>query len=613
MEENLLYLAQKKKLSNSDIYSIALNHPVSENILVGLYQCGTFNLKRVENYAKQKNMNLEEIKEKIKQQKLKNPEIIDLNDTETWNLLTTDERLQIAVKDIDNGRGEKIKGRIEELYNIQEIANLYREIYNSQNKNDNPNNKEKLEKYKNLIKLHNKLGLENTDNIINILEDELSNEMLMNLYCDGLIDLDVLESYGEKELVIETYNQGKLQEKALKKAIIKYPIPLKEEQIYQYYQKGILTSRDILDLYINDRINLESLKTINRELPEEEKIDLKLTEKELANLYKEAQNKKKQKNTNLETNIKYKRYGLIYQNFKREGLDENQKITLDKKLLENIPDVTQEDIIELYRDNLLTLETILAQGGDELVKKLVLQGDLRTNDSRRYFKSEQTNVKIEEILQNPNVDETEKIILIYTTYGDDKNKRDNLVEYLSAYSTDLNGEATKQRGEGKGEKDSKKTITDPYERWKLFTLLDPNYSRKYVGGYLIVKLHNTQKAIIEKMYEKKNGKIISAYGTATFVLDVDEYEKLENELIVNNKFNIAKIRKVAKENPEVITKITHHPPVLDEEGNEKTSWGKRLLVNICNKDEQKMYSEGEIKQIEECMKSIEKSRQDFSR
>ena len=613
MEENLLYLAQKKKLSNSDIYSIALNNTVSEDILAELYQCGAFNLKRVENYAKQKNMNLEEIKDKIKQQKFKNPEMIDLNDTETWDLLNTEERLQIAIKDIDNGRGKKIKGRIEKLYDSQEIANLYREIYNSQNKNDIPNNKEKIEKYKNLIKLHNELGLQNTDNIVNILEDELSNEMLMNLYGDSLINLDILESYGEKELIIETYNQGKIKETDLNKAITKYPIPLKEEQIYHYYQKGILTSRDILDLYLDDRINLESLKTINRMLPEEEKIALKLTEQELANLYKEAQNEKKQKNTNLEANAKYKRYGLIYQNLKREGLNENQKVILDKKLLENMQNITEKDIIELYKDNLLTLETILAQGGDELVKKLVLQGDLRTNDSRRYFKSEQTNVKIEEILQNPNVDETEKIILIYTTYGDDKNKRDNLVEYLSAYSTDLNGESTKQRGEGKGEKDSKKTITDPYERWKLFTLLDPNYSKKYVGGYLVVKLHNTQKAVIEKMYEKKNGKIISAYGTATFVLDVDEYEKLENELIVNNKFNIAKIRKVAKENPEVITKITHHPPVLDEEGNEKTSWGKRLLVNICNKDEQKMYSEDEIKQIEECMKSIEKSRQDFSR
>lgn len=610
MEENLLYLAQKKKLSNSDIYSIALNNTVSEDILAELYQCGTFNLKRVENYAKQKNMNIEGIKDKIKQQKFKNPEMIDLNDTETWNLLTTEERLQIAIKDIDEGRGEKIKERIEELYNIQEIANLYREIYNSQHKNNNTNN---IEKYKNLIKLHNKLGLQETDNIINILEDELSNEMLMNLYSDSLINLDILESYGEKELIIETYNQGKIKETDLNKAITKYPIPLKEEQIYHYHQKGILTSRDILDLYLDDRINLESLKTINRMLPEEEKIALKLTEQELANLYKEAQNEKKHKNTNLEANAKYKRYGLIYQNLKREGLNENQKVILDKKLLENMQNITKKDIIELYKDNLLTLETILAQSGDELVKKLVLQGDLRTNDSRRYFKSEQTNVKIEEILQNPNVDETEKIILIYTTYGDDKNKRDNLVEYLSAYSTDLNGESTKQRGEGKGEKDSKKTITDPYERWKLFTLLDPNYSKKYVGGYLVVKLHNTQKAVIEKMYEKKNGKIISAYGTATFALDIDEYEKLENELIVNNKFNIAKIRKVAKETPEVITKITHHPPVLDEGGKEKTSWGKRLLENICSGDEQKIYSEDEIKQIEECIKSIEKSRQDFSR
>ena len=609
IEENLLYLAQTKKLSNSEIYNIALRYPVSEETIVCLYQCGAITLTKIKNYAKQHEINLEQIKEKIKQEKLKNIDTINLNDSETWKLLNSEERLQVAGKIIDEGKGKTIKGRIEELYDVQEIANLYKEIYHGENSNDKNIINQKRKKYNDLIKLHNVLGLSSTDNIVNILEDELSNEMLINLYSDNLIDLNVLESYGEKELVEEVFNQGKIKEEDIRKAIINYPISLNGEEFYQYYQKGILTPKDLLNLYVSDRINLNTIEKINEKLPEEEKIDLQLKEQELAKLYQESKKERKYKNDSQEKTRKYKRYALIYHSLKREGL--NEKILLDKQILENIPNFTQEDIIELYKNNLLTLETILTYGGDDLAKKLVKEGVLKTNDARTYFKSKQTDEEIKEILENPEIDETEKMILIYTTYGDDKDERDNLIKYLSAHATDIKGEKTGQKKDGENKNPSKKTVTDPYERWKLFSLLDPNYSKKYVGGYLIVKLHNTQKVIIEKMYEKKNKEIIPAYGTATFTLDIDEYEKIENELVQNKKFNIAKIRKIAKENPDIITKITHHSPVIDKDGKERTSWGKRVFANICNEEESKIYSEFEIAEIEECMTEIEKSRQNY--
>ena len=68
-EGNLLYLAQRKKLNNATIYTIAMEHPVSEETLVGLYQCGAFTLKKVEAYAKQKEMDVNSIKEKIRVKK----------------------------------------------------------------------------------------------------------------------------------------------------------------------------------------------------------------------------------------------------------------------------------------------------------------------------------------------------------------------------------------------------------------------------------------------------------------------------------------------------------------------------------------------------------------
>ena len=573
-EGNLLYLAQRKKLNNATIYNIAMEHPVSEETLVGLYQCGAFSLKRVETYASQKGMDFHNIKQKIKEQTFKKIETIDLNNKETWELLTPNERLQIVANNIDNGKGETIQGRIEELYDIEEMANLYKEIYCTEQQTEKQSQEleEKRKKYENLIKLHNALRMQDRDDIVLLLEEELSDEMLTNLYCDHAISMDILESYGEKELVIETFNQGKLHEKDIREAIVRYPILLEEQQIYQYYQQGILTPRDILDLYINDRINLDTIKQINEKLPEEQKINLELTEEELAHLYQVSKREKNRKKTNLDKVLKYKRYSLLYQTLKRPNLEENEKFESDKKILEHIHNVESEDIMELYIDNLLTLETVLQYGGNDLVKKLILQGDLRTNDARTYLETDKENVSIEEILKNPDMDETEKLILIYTTYGDNVPKREKLVKnHLSAYASDIKGEKTTTRNKKEEETKTGKrnTTTDPYERWKLLALLDKNYSRKYVGGYLIVKLHNTQKAIIEKLYGKKYGEVEPGHDASTIGLAIEEYEKLEPELIKGKRFDIVKLRDVARNHPEIITKVTHHSASYDRKGNEE--------------------------------------------
>ena len=617
-EGNLLYLAQRKKLNNATIYNIAMEHPVAEETLVGLYQCGAFNLKKVEAYAKEKEMDFSSIKEKIKQQNLKTGEKIDLTNEEIWKLLTPEERLQMVVESIDAGETRNIRGRIEEVYDIEEMANLYKEIYCTEQQTEKQSQEleEKRKKYENLIKLHNALGMQDRDDIVLLLEDDLSDEMLTNLYCDHAISMNVLESYGEKELVIETFNQGKIHEKDIKEAIIRYPILLEEQQIYQYYQQGILTPRDILDLYINDRINLDTIKQINEKLPEEQKINLELTEEELAHLYQVSKREKNRKKTNLDKVLKYKRYSLLYQTLKRSNLEENEKFESDKKILEHIHNVESEDIMELYIDNLLTLETVLQYGGNDLVKKLILQGDLRTNDARTYFETEKENVSIEEILENPDMDETEKLILIYTTYGDNVPKREKLVKnHLSAYASDIKGEKTTTRNKKEEETKTGKrnTTTDPYERWKLLALLDKNYSRKYVGGYLIVKLHNTQKAIIEKLYGKKYGEVEPGHDASTIGLTIEEYEKLEPELIKGKRFDIVKLRDVARNHPEIITKVTHHSASYDRKGNEKNSWVKRILKYVCDEQPEKVYSDEEIAQINECSKAIEKSRKEIER
>ena len=521
VEGNLVYLAQNKKLSNSTIYNIAMNNQMSENTLIELYICGALDLRKVEKCASKNGINIDDIKDKIKKEQLESNEELDLNNDDTWELLNEDEKLQMVADFVDSKNDEMLEERIKEVYDIKKIANLYKKIYINKDKEDNQEQDKK--EYQNLIKLHNVLGLENNDDIITLLEDELSNEMLVNLYNDNVISLDVLESYGEVELVIEVYNQGKINEKDLRETIIRYPIPLEEQKVCEWYDNGILQIKDIVELYVNDRINLDLVKRINGNLPENGKMDIYLPEEELAELY---QNAKKDENSI----SKYKRFRLLYQTFKKEKID--------KRILENLDNITENDLVQLYKDNLLTLETILEEGGDELVKHLVEKGELKPSDAKIYYKSGNNN--IEEILKNPDMDDTEKMILIYSTYDDNKEQREYLVNYLQTHVTDVKGEASTQRDNINSENnvDTKKTVTDPFERWRLFTLLDPNYTKKYVDGYLIVNLNNSQKTIVEKMYQKRNGNVVSAYGTATFILDTEEYEKIEDELVDGKRFKV---------------------------------------------------------------------------
>ena len=604
IEENLIYLAQKKMLSRGNILSIIRNSEISQNTIAELYCLECITLKQIEEISKEKQYDFETLKEQIKQIEFNNPKDIDITDQETWELLNQSEKLNIIVEKIDSGDTEVLKKlgeeKIKQLYSVSKVADLYREIYINQNI-------ENREKYEKLIKMYNALEKENSDSIINELEDELSNEMLINLYSDSLISVEVLESYGEKELVIEAFEQGKILEKDINKVINEYPINLNEDKVIELYQKGIISEKDIVDLYVDDKTKLEAIKKLNEILPDDKKIREFLSEEELVNLYQKGKE-------NQEDLKKYKRYKLLYQAVKREKLDEEEKSKLDNKLIGD-KEFEEEDVLKLYKDNLLTLDTVLKYGGKEAVRELVKCGDLKPSDAKFYFDLEKEEaIDIREILKDPNVEDIQKIMLIYSTYDDDKEKRDELVNYLQAHATDIKGEPIGERNlRDKKNHEGNKTVTDPYERWRYFAALDRNYTKEYIDGYLIIGLNNTQRTLVEKMYEKKNGKIFDAYGVATFSMPTEEYLEIENDIKKGDRLNISKLRRAAKENPDVIEKITHHPPTYDKEGNEKNSYGKRVLESVCNGRIDEVYTEEQLEEINECMRNIELSRQELNR
>lgn len=596
IDENISYLWKKRKINKNELADLLKTRELPDNVLIELYIDKGLSLSELEEFAYKRKANFEEWKQIIRNKKQVDVSSINYEDRETWELLTLEEKKQVVMLKLDDENSTILQQMDKEdlacIYSMQHLSELYKEIY-IEGKVENQ------EEYTKLIKIHNALGNQENEEIISLLEDEFSNQMLINLYKDKVISMELLESYGEKELVIEAFQKGLLHEKDISRAIRKYPIPLTEEQIIQFYRQGVIFEQELIKLYFEDKIKIDTLKKL------EVQLEKYLGQEELLSIYKKS---KKDKNQ-----IRYKKYNLLYQAFIGEKLK-------DEVIEKYRRGWKKEDIIQLYQDNLMSLDDILKYGNINL-NDLLTEGIVKPSDAQEIFHKQAELVSIEEILSNPAMDSTQKIILIYSTYPEpsDKEKRDYLVEkYLQINEVKTRNEEkvdSKDRSSEKSKSNKgKQTITDPYQRWKLFSALDRDYTKTYLDGYLIVHLNNTQKTIIEKMYQKRKNAIEPSYGTATFILDTEDYIKIEKEIIKNEGFDIKVLRKMAKEHPEIISKITHHAASKDTKEKEKNSWGKRILTRILgNIDKGTIYSQEDMQEIEKCMKEIEDSRQELIR
>ena len=284
----------------------------------------------------------------------------------------------------------------------------------------------------------------------------------------------------------------------------------------------------------------------------------------------------------------------------------------------------EKAIEELYINDLISLDIILEYGKTDIVDNLLEKGLLRPNDAKKILKGKETGTeKIENILKNPNLKDIDKIILIYSTYDkpEEREERDKLIQVVKVYSNELNSNKTgnKKVKEKEKQQGQKHTVTDPFERWNLFSKIDPNYSKEYVDGFIIAKFHNLNKIIIEKMYEKKRGKIIPAYGVATFIMELDNYEtniksKILKEINKDTRLDIGELGNLRKDKTQRIKKITHHPARKAQKEEKSRSWGNRVVDTLGIKElKENIYSEQDIKEIQNAIEAIENSRVEISR
>ena len=518
--------------------------------------------------------------------------------------------------------------KLEEVFGIEElkkictiknIANLYKTIYQNTNEGtkEEKNNDDKKQEYQKNIELYNRIGDRKTEELIENLADNFSDELLTNLYKDNLLTIEEAKDYGDENTLKQ------ILEKDLIKPgdyfyILQQNICQNQNEMIQFaFKNRYLTSKQILELYLQSHTDLNTLKDINIEIEDEEKLDTIINLDELLDLYNKSKAKPKGKEKQI-----FERYRIAYEGITRQNMRDEEKAKEQEQIMQLYGNQEQA-IEELYINNLLTLDIILKYGKINVVDKLLENGLLRPNDAKRVLKKDKGTEKIEKILKNTNLKDIDKIILIYSTYDkpEEREERDKLIQFVKVFSNELNSNKTgkKEAKENKEKRDKKHSVTDPFERWNLFSKIDPNYSKEYVDGFIIAKFHNLNKTIIEKMYEKRRGQIIPAYGVATFIMDLDNYEtNIKNQILKeiknDTRLDLGELGNLRKDETQQIKKITHHPARKAQNEAKTRCWGNRVVDGLGIKEyKETIYSKQDLQEIQNAIEAIENSRVEISR
>ena len=304
----------------------------------------------------------------------------------------------------------------------------------------------------------------------------------------------------------------------------------------------------------------------------------------------------------------FNKYRTLYKHLIILGKTDEEIRESGNELISSFEENLNNDILTgLYQYGLITLESAADWGID--LNEMLSQNTIRPTDLKELYKKQVITIdSIKTVLMNSNLDYEEKLDLIYSTFDGESEEeykiREELVDII-----DIGDEYRETRRIGRTrikEKsiEQKQYITDPHARWKLISLLDSEYSKKFLpqgnevtDGHRVFFLPNREKVVIEKMHEKKKGKKVSAYGSATYVMEAEEFFRNIGEIIIDGSINRTALRELAEE--EKATKIVH-----------SKFWGNAIKRYFEIGEENGRYTKEEIEAINTAIKNVENSRRE---
>lgn len=614
-ETNIGYMYLRGYLSKDDLSKIILTRNLNEEAIVADIKSNKLAGKKIgkERVALQELGNVYDL---LSDDEINGAFVLALNNQDEENLVylenrgsITDDRIYqsyISNPSILGSLKERYgEERISGLTSTEKILNLYRKKYNDKN--------DEYQEYEKNVQLYQLNEQRSDDDIILGLEDDFSDDTVTQLYKDGVITLASAVEYGEIGVLNQIARDGVVREDDIPYVLENAQSKIHENIIKQAYEKGLRDEKQIFDMYLQGKIGFESIRLLGDNA---QKIEDEITEEGIVILLQDKNEKQ------------FKRYTLAYRELILKKLSEEQIAESRQKVIQLLDGtLSKEEVTRLYAENIVGLNELIKYGGMILLDSMVKTGKLRPSDTKQIFKNDEDREvwDIREILSKPDMSDIEKIILVYSTYDQvsEKEIRDSLMNYIYTNSGDMQDEGT-SNGEKKeiGKErmvTTRKTVTDPFQRWRLFSLLYENYDKRYVDGYLIVYFDNLDRVVIEKMFDKKFGRNYPAYGKRTYAMPLEEYIQIEDEIIQrdrngNERINISRLRKAAKESDDVYT--TTHRGVGSNKADKmdlRKGWGGRFLRILGILDLKRLYTLKQAKEIEECLRQIEITREEIER
>lgn len=371
-------------------------------------------------------------------------------------------------------------------------------------------------------------------------------------------------------------------------------------------KKGRLRHEDMLELFEVGIISQDMLLSIEDQ--ERRQRLIADTKGKVRELYLSVLD---ESNTNpKETMEKFSRYATLYKRLNIDGKSEEEIAEASFTLISSFEENLTDNVLQgLYQFGIISLEAAADWGAN--LTEMLSENSIKPTDMKGLVAKRVISIDaIKDVLKRGELSYEEKLDLIYSTFDGETEEeisaREELMDFLGigeSYKAEGVGEVQSTRGQGTGTR-GREFITDPHARWKLISLLDKDYSKKFlprdkeiIDGHRVFLLPNSEKILIERMHEKRGGKRVSAYGSATYIMDTDKFFENMDIIIENGAINRTFLREMSES--EEATKIIH-----------SKHWGSAIKRYFEITSENERYTVEDIKEIDVAIASVEKSRKE---
>ena len=301
---------------------------------------------------------------------------------------------------------------------------------------------------------------------------------------------------------------------------------------------------------------------------------------------------------------KKERYFSLYRKFKISKADQGEKEEISNNIVLELGDSMEEsDFIELYRRNLITVNTLVEWNGEQFVSDIFSKGLLKPSDSKKLVADRKIDIEqIKRNLMMKAVSDEEKMSFIITTFDDvnQQGLREELFQTLKVSQEEKSSSLVKKARDTKTIRQENvaprgnEYILDPCYKMQLLMLMDNDYNYSLTrDGHIIFELPNLDKVIIEKMFKNTRSGVEIANNASTYVLDTSIY-RMSNVISKDKKVDRTKLYELCKSKDA--TRYYH-----------TVNWGE-AMKGAFDIEHSGRYSDKDVKEINDVIGKIKTTR-----